>query len=155
MTTAKKTSGLGSNPLAAVPKGQGIFQKTTEPRNQIPESGKQKAPKLYTDGVEAKAKKQKPDSRKKKPEPGFLAEGQDLDKVTLRIPIELNDWLDDLLKQGKRKHGQKIPKEIWVQAALEFFKSAPIDWSEIQSVEQMREKLQILENGIQDPDSGK
>jgi hypothetical protein len=146
MTTAKKTSGLGTNPLAAVPKAQGIFQKTTEPRNQIPESGKQKASKLDTDGVEAKAKKQKP---------GFLAEGQDLDKVTLRIPIELNDWLDDLLKQGKRKHGQKIPKEIWVQAALEFFKSAPIDWSEIQSVEQMREKLQILEIGIQDPDSGK
>jgi hypothetical protein len=153
MTTAKKTSGLGTNPLATVPKPQGIFQKTTESRNQIPESGKQKASKLDTDGVEAKAKKQKPDSIKKKPEPGFLAEGQDLDKVTLRIPIELNDWLDDLLKQGKRKHGQKIPKEIWVQAALEFFKSVPIDWSEIQSVEQMREKLQILENGNQNTDS--
>jgi predicted RNase H-like HicB family nuclease len=148
MTTAKKTSGLGTNPLATVPKPQGIFQKTTESRNQIPESGKQKASKLDTDGVEAKAKKQKPDSIKKKPEPGFLAEGQDLDKVTLRIPIELNDWLDDL-----RKHGQKIPKEIWVQAALEFFKSVPIDWSEIQSVEQMREKLQILENGNQNTDS--
>jgi hypothetical protein len=34
--------------------------------------------------------------------------------VTLRMPIELNDWLDDLLKQGKRKHGQKIPKEVSV-----------------------------------------
>jgi hypothetical protein len=151
MTTAKKTSGLGTNPLAAA-KPQGIFQKTTEPRNQIPESGNQKASKLDTEDGEAKAAKQKPDFRKKKPEPGFLAEGQDLDKVTLRIPIELNDWLDDLLKQGKRKHGQKIPKEIWVQAALEFFKSAPIDWSEIQSVEQMREKLHILENGIHNPE---
>jgi hypothetical protein len=152
MTTAKSKSGLGTNPLAAVPKPQGIFQKTTEPGNQIPESGNQKASKIDTEGIEAKTTKQKPDSRKKKPEPGFLAEGQVLDKVTLRIPIELNDWLDDLLKQGKRKHGQKIPKEIWVQAALEFFKAAPIDWSEIQSVEQMREKLQILEDGIHNPE---
>jgi hypothetical protein len=90
---------------------------------------------------------------KKKTEPGFLAEGQDLDKVTLRIPIELNDWLDNLLKQGKRKHGQKIPKEIWVQAALELFKAMPVDWSDVQSVEQMRAKLIFLETGIQNMDS--
>jgi hypothetical protein len=28
-------------------------------------------------------------------------------------------------------------------------KSMPVDWSEIQSIDQMREKLKILENGIQ------
>jgi hypothetical protein len=83
------------------------------------------------------------------PENGFLQVDRELDKVTLRIPIELNDWLDSLLKQGKRKHGQKIPKEIWFQAALELLKSMPVDWSEIQSIDQMREKLQYLENGIQ------
>jgi hypothetical protein len=29
--------------------------------------------------------------------------------VNLRLPIELNDWLNDLLKKGKRKHGAKVP----------------------------------------------
>jgi hypothetical protein len=92
---------------------------------------------------------QKTESRIQNPENGFLQTDRELDKVTLRIPIELNDWLDSLLKQGKRKHGQKIPKEIWFQAALELLKSMPVDWSEIQSIEQMREKLHYLENGIQ------
>lgn len=83
------------------------------------------------------------------PENGFLPMNRELDKVTLRIPIELNDWLDSLLKQGKRKHGQKIPKEVWVQAALELLRSMPVDWAEVQSIDQMREQLKILESGIQ------
>ena len=82
-------------------------------------------------------------------ENGFLQGSRELDKSTLRISIELNDWLDSLLKQGKRRHGQKIPKEIWVQAALELLRSMPVDWTEVQTLEQMREKLKILENGIQ------
>ncbi|NJM47071.1 MAG: hypothetical protein HC860_13665 [Alkalinema sp. RU_4_3] len=148
-TTSKKKSGLGNNPLA--PATKGIFEKTAEnPEggNPIPENGKQQSP----EATIAPAGKQKTGSRKKKPEPGFLAEDQKLDKVTVRIPIELNDWLDDLLKQGKRKHGQKVPKEIWLQAALELFKVMPVDWSEVQSIEQMREKLHILENGIHNPE---
>jgi hypothetical protein len=77
---------------------------------------------------------------------------RELDKVTLRMPIELNDWLDDLLKQGKRKHGQKIPKEVWVQAAIELLRVMPVDWSEVQSIDQMREKLHLLEKGIHNPE---
>ncbi len=65
--------------------------------------------------------------------------------MNLRLPIEINDWLNDLLKQGKRKHGQKIPKEVWVQAALELFRAMPVDWAEIDSVEGLQEALEGLE----------
>ena len=144
----KRKSGLGNNPLASVPTAKGIFEKT-ESRIQSPENGidsniTQGEPEDLT-----MASLQSMEPVNQNPESGFLQTDRELDKVTLRIPIELNDWLDSLLKQGKRKHGQKIPKEIWFQAALELLKSMPVDWSEIQSIEQMREKLHYLENGIQ------
>jgi hypothetical protein len=60
----------------------------------------------------------------------------------------LNDWLNDLLKQGKRKHGSKIPKEVWVQAALELLKAMPVNWEEIDSEESLREILLSLESRI-------
>ena len=75
------------------------------------------------------------------------------EKVNFRIPIDLNDWLDDLVKQGKRRHGSKIPKEIWVQAALELFKNLPVNWEEIESTEDLRAKLFILESSFKSQDS--
>jgi hypothetical protein len=146
----KRKSGLGNNPLASAPTAKGIFHKTepsiqnpeNEPSLQIPQ-GEKETPQAIASAI--------PESVNQNPENGLLQTGGELDKVTLRIPIELNDWLDSLLKQGKRKHGQKIPKEIWVQAALELLRSMPVDWTEVQNLEQMREKLKILENGIQKP----
>lgn len=144
----RRKSGLGNNPLVSPPTAKGIFQKT-ESINQNPESeidssiGEGESSTLSTLSPEIL------ETVNQNPENGFLQAARELDKITLRIPIELNDWLDSLLKQGKRKHGQKIPKEIWVQAALELLRSMPVDWTEIQTLEQMREKLKILENGIQ------
>lgn len=143
MTTRKKT-GLGTNPLTVSPSSQGIFHKT-ETINQIPENGFH-ASELVG---EETATDEATETINQTPENGFLPMNRELDKVTLRIPIELNDWLDSLLKQGKRKHGQKISKEVWVQAALELLRSMPVDWAEVQSIDQMREQLKILENGIQ------
>jgi len=62
----------------------------------------------------------KPENRFKKPETSFLKEQaeEEREKVSLTLPPELNDWLDDLVKKGRRNHGQKIPKQIWVQAAI-------------------------------------
>jgi hypothetical protein len=138
---------LGENPLEALtaPQATGIFRKTdlvsrNEPLEIADQAQDGDRPDTFPESV-----KQNPDSR-------FLQSSQALEKVTLRISIELNDWLDDLLKQGKRKHGQKIPKEIWLQAALELMKSAPIEWTEITSIDHLRETLQNLENGIQNMD---
>jgi hypothetical protein len=87
------------------PQASGIFHKTDpDPRNQPIDSSDQAQDDDRPDTF--------PESVKQNPESRFLQSSQALEKVTLRISIELSDWLDDLLKQGKRKHEQKIPKEI-------------------------------------------
>lgn len=77
----------------------------------------------------------------------FLEKGE-REAVNLRLPLELNDWLNELLKQGKRRHGSKIPKEVWLQAALELFRAMPVNWEEIDSEESLRETLLNLESRI-------
>ena len=77
----------------------------------------------------------------------FLEKGE-REAVNLRLPIELNDWLNELLKKGKRQHGAKVPKEVWVQAALELFKAMPVNWEEIDSSESLREALLKIESRI-------
>jgi hypothetical protein len=77
----------------------------------------------------------------------FLEKGE-REAVNLRLPIELNDWLNELLKKGKRQHGAKVPKEVWVQAALELFKAMPVNWEEIDSSESLREALLNIESRI-------
>jgi len=138
---AKPKVALGNNPLS-----QGIFSKTVESAvsadtneivelevASIVETGSQE-PKLQPASADIQ------DSR-------FLNDEQK-EKVNLRLSVELNDWLDDLLKKGKRQHGHKIAKEVWVQAALEFFRALPVDWQEINSEESLRAALMMLESRI-------
>ena len=133
----KARSALGNVPL-----NQGIFSKTEleteEKKNQ--ESNNQES------RIENK------ESRVNDKESFFLNESEK-EKVNFRIPIYLNDWLDDLVKQGKRRHGSKIPKEIWVQAALELFKNLPVNWEEIKSTEDLRDKLIFIESSFKSKDS--
>lgn len=82
-----------------------------------------------------------------KAETSFLNE-EVVERVNLRLSVEINDWLDTLLKQGKRTHGRKIPKETWVQAALELFRALPVDWQTIDSEESLRQALIELESRI-------
>lgn len=123
---AVKRSALGNNPLT-----QGIFSKT-EPEE------------------ESLIKNQ--ESITINQESSFLIDGEK-EKINLRLSLELNDWLDNLLKQGKRKHGQKIAKEVWVQAALELFRAMPINWEEIQTEEELRSTLLKLESRIKFQDN--
>lgn len=124
----KSRSVLGDNPLS-----QGIFSKT-EPESsaQVSRSNNQ-------------------ESTLKNKESRFLDKGEK-EAVNLRLPLELNDWLNELLKQGKRRHGSKIPKEVWVQAALELLKAMPINWEEIDSEESLRSRLVNLESRIKNLD---
>ena len=120
----KGRSALGGNPLT-----KGIFSKTEETETLPAES---------TSTQESTITNQ---------ESRFLIKG-DRESVNLRFPIELNDWLNELLKKGKRKHGSKIPKEVWVQAAIELFKAMPVDWTEIDSEENLQSTLVNLESRI-------
>ena len=128
VSKSKSRSVLGDNPLS-----QGIFSKT---QTLTP-----------TQTLEPK-----PDEpRLKNQDSRFLEKGE-REAVNLRLPIELNDWLNELLKVGKRRHGSKVPKEVWVQAALELFKAMPVNWEEIDSFESLREALFFLESRIKNLD---
>jgi hypothetical protein len=125
----KSRSVLGDNPLS-----QGIFSKTeTKAPTQTPEPNPEE-PRLNNQ------------------ESRFLKKGE-REAVNLRLPIELNDWLNELLKVGKRRHGSKVPKEVWVQAALELFKAMPVNWEEVDSEESLRQALLNLESRIKNVDS--
>lgn len=126
MVMKKDKSKLGSNPLS-----QGIFERT-EADDAIASQ-------------DSSIKNQ--DSRIKNQESRFL-ERSEREATNLRLPIELNDWLNDLLKTGKRQHGTKIPKEIWVQAAIELFRVMPVNWEEVDSIERLQQKLADLESRI-------
>ena len=102
-------------------------------------------------GIFSKTEPEK-ESLIKNQESSFLINGEK-EKINLRLSLELNDWLDNLLKQGKRKHGQKIAKEVWVQAALELFRAMPINWEEIQTEEELRSTLLKLESRIKFQDN--
>ena len=119
----KKESALGRDPLNNnLPKG--IFSKTTDSEAIIPEE-------TIVENQET-----------------LFLEDEEKEKVNIRLSIQINDWLDELVKNGKRSHGRKIPKEIWVQAALELFQSLPIDWKSIDSVDSLKATLKQIESNF-------
>ncbi len=131
---------LGNNPLS-----QGIFSKTVESNVSPADTDEpvEVASIVETESKEPKLQLASVDNQESR----FLNNEQK-EKVNLRLSVELNDWLDDLLKKGKRQHGHKIAKEVWVQAALEFFRALPVDWQEIDSEESLRATLLMLESRI-------
>lgn len=141
---------LGMNPLS-----QGIFNKTNG--EATPSAEKPLADEdAINEGkplaiAEQNQQQPTPTKRIKNQESRFLA-NTEKEKVNLRLPIKLNDWLDDLLKKGKRQHGHKIAKEVWVQAALEFFQTLPINWQDVDSEESLRDALISLESRIKNLD---
>jgi hypothetical protein len=137
---AKPKVALGNNPLS-----QGIFSKTVESTVSSPDIDEAVEVASIVETESQEPKLEPADSNNQ--ESRFLS-AQQKEKVNLRLSVELNDWLDDLLKKGKRQHGHKIAKEIWVQAALELFRALPVDWHEIDSEESLRTTLLMLESRI-------
>jgi len=139
---SKGRSALGGNPLS-----KGKISKTEEIEPQPAELTE--IPTSLVEIQESTIKIQ--ESIVNIQESRFLNRGE-RESVNLRLPIELNDWLNDLLKKGKRKHGSKIPKEVWVQAAIELFRSIPMDWEEIDTEENLHSTLLNLESRINNLD---
>ena len=137
---AKPKVALGNNPLS-----QGIFSKTVESNISSADTDETVEVASIVETANQEPKLQPASSSNQ--ESRFLSDEQK-EKVNLRLSVELNDWLDDLLKKGKRQHGHTIAKEIWVQAALELFRALPVDWHEIDSEESLRTTLLMLESRI-------
>lgn len=99
-----------------------------------------------------------PDSLKNNHESGFLnpdygTSKQELEDtkttplypLSARIPEQLNDALDDAVKQTRRSMGRKIRKEVLVSLAIETMLKKVEDqggWSAITSEEELRELLE-------------
>ena len=144
VNNSKGRSALGGNPLS-----QGIFSKTEasdDPQPAEPTAIPASSVEIQDSLINIQ------DSIVNTQESRFLNKGE-RESVNLRFPLELNDWLNELLKKGKRKHGAKIPKEVWVQAALELFQAMPIDWEEIDTEENLHSALLNLESRINNLDS--
>jgi hypothetical protein len=112
VSKGQSRSVLGDNPL-----NQSIFSKTVADEAEPQPTSEQKS--IFLEDVDK----------------------EDKEAVNLRLPIKLNDWLNERLKRGKRLHKHKVPKEIWVQTALEFLIAMPVNWDEIDSEESLREAL--------------
>lgn len=134
-----KRSGLGGNPLS-----QGLFSRTTD--IETPETTSVQPVEVPREEEKPQAKIKNIESRKKKVENRFLEDIEEGSKesIGLQVTTEINDWLDEIVKVGRRKHGRKIPKQIWIQAGVELLRAMPIDWTEIRDLDELRGKLSAL-----------
>ena len=76
------------------------------------------------------------------------------DQVNVRVPVQINDFLNNLVWWTKRiNKGEKIPKEQIIQVALELLIGKVVDenieWSMVKDIESLRKavgvKLEIVE----------
>jgi hypothetical protein len=141
---------MGGNPLA-----KSLFSKTDADTEAEVEQQPAAAPvpvvekavqKKERGGEKPPAKVTNLESRKKKIENRFLANIEDSPKesIGLQVTAEVNDWLDEVVKVGRRKHGRKIPKQVWIQAGVELLRAMPVEWDEIGDLDELRGKLDDL-----------
>ena len=154
MNLAKRDP-LGSDPFSQSPISKGIFSKTTDlPHTEtIQETGDDgERPPAEIDAslpvnaaaTQRKTRKHKPESVKQKTAIDFLDQDQATEKITLQIPTEWNDLIDQLVRESKKRYGAKIKKQTWIRAAIELLMSSPLDLSKIDSIETFRLELQKL-----------
>jgi L-ascorbate metabolism protein UlaG (beta-lactamase superfamily) len=70
------------------------------------------------------------------------------ESIGLQVTAEINDWLDEVVKAGRRNYGKKIPKQVWIQASIELLRAMPVDWGEVAGLEDLREKLTELSQRV-------
>ena len=144
---------MGRNPLS-----QGLFSRTdappadkasvTEQKNQEPQF---KAKGLFS-RTDAPPADKAPVTEQKNQNPGssFLPDIEDAPKesIGLQVTADINGWLDTVVKVGRRKHGRKIPKQVWIQAGVELLRAMPVKWDEIRDLDELRDKLDDLSRRV-------
>lgn len=79
------------------------------------------------ENIASKPRASKVSSRKKE---GF-------DQFNMLIEIELNDWLNDVLRQTKRQNGKKLNKSDILNALIAWFKENQPNWGKISSLREL------------------
>lgn len=127
-----KRSGMGGNPLS-----RGLFVKTEEPsdRPEVRSALARKTTKTTTSRPASTAIS-----------PSFLQtiEQGTKESIGVQITVDVNDWLDTVVKTGRRKQGKKIPKQVWIQAGVELLRAMPIDWTDMRDLDELRQTLATL-----------
>lgn len=90
------------------PFAQGIFNKTEVYEDELEVSEERTEPETINQILDEKT--QEPEASSHKPDSGFLQERGARDKITFQFPVDLNEWIDDLVRNGKKRHGHKIQK---------------------------------------------
>ena len=71
---------------------------------------------------------------------GYVIGGYD--QVHVRIPFDLNDKINNIVRDTKRLHGSKIPKENILKEFIDFgINTLDLDWKEIETIEDLRSSL--------------
>ena len=133
-----KRDPLGNNPLS-----KGIFSRTDTTEDKPAKA----EPEVLPIQEESETRNQKPETRNHNLVSGFPSDRSRI-KITVQLLEELNEWLDGLVKSSRKNHGHKIQKQIWIEAAIELLKNAPVDWETIQTAEQLSEKITQLSNQL-------
>jgi len=68
--------------------------------------------------------------------------GSVCDQVNVRLPSDLNMWMNNTVWLTKRLHGSKVPKEAMLEAAIEFMKSRNLNWEKIRTKDDIIEALE-------------
>ena len=147
-----KQSGLGGNPLT-----QGLFSRTAIEEEPTPVPEKPKKVDSSSHSIESISKNiqsssQNIESISKNLESRFLVdiENSSKESIGLQLTLEVNDWLDGLVKVGRRKYGKKIPKQTWIQAGVELLKAMPIDWTEMEDLDALRSQLSEIVSSLEE-----
>ncbi len=147
-----KQSGLGGNPLT-----QGLFSRTAIEEQPAPVPKKPKKVDSNSQSLESSSQKVESNSQtiesiSKNLDSRFLVdiENSSKESIGLQLTLEVNDWLDGLVKVGRRKHGKKIPKQTWIQAGVELLKAMPIDWTEMEDLDTLRSQLSEIVSSLEE-----
>ncbi|MBD2115198.1 MULTISPECIES: hypothetical protein [Cyanophyceae] len=146
--SAKKRSGLGDSPLS-------LFSPTTDPEERVPaqvepepepesEQLVEKVVSIAAKPSELQKPLQSPTLQETTPEFLVGVEGSDKESIGLQVTRDINDWLDEVVKEGRRKHGKKLKKQVIIQAGIELLRAMPVDWTDIGDLDELRAKLSEL-----------
>ena len=147
---AKKRTGLGGAPLGLFSpttdlEGRGLSQhkeskQSTEPKDKVVTINEPKDP-----------SQERSSTSSQNIEHSFLVgvEGYDKESIGLQVTTEVNDWLDQVVKASRRKHGKKLKKQVIIQAGVELLRSMPVDWTDVGDLDELRRKLRELSAAVE------
>ncbi len=139
--TATKKTGLGESPLS-------LFTPTTVLTEEVESAQRAKQPAQQMVVFE-KSQQQSTNNLSHQitaARSAFLigVEGNHKESIGLQVTTEINDWLDQVVKVSRRKHGKKLQKQVIIQAGVELLRAMPVDWTDIVDLNELRATLEKL-----------